>query len=100
MFCPLDISPDVTQSKKYKEIKELLDFGQALNKDGANEFFNIKSIQLVSDTLGYEQKEEIFDLITDKQKLYNCKFNYFDVNEKIIKKSSIYTPYNHLQFHI
>ena len=97
MFCPLDISPDVTQSKKYKDIKELSDFGQALNKDGANEFFNIKSIKLVSDTNGYKQKQEIFDLITIKQIPYNYKFNYFDINEKINKKSSVYTPYNHPQ---
>ena len=26
MFCPLDISPDVTQSRKYKQIKKLSDF--------------------------------------------------------------------------
>ena len=80
MFCPFDINPDVTQSEKYKEIKELSSFGQALNKDGANNFFNLKSIKLVIDTLGYEQKEAVFDLITDKQKLCNYKFNYIDVN--------------------
>ena len=92
MFLPLDIRPNVTQSKKCKEIKELSDFGQALSKDGAKEFFNIKSIKLVSDTLRYGQKEEIFELITVKQILYNYKFNYFEINEKINKKARSALP--------
>ena len=41
MFCPLDIRPGITQSKQYKEVNELSDFGKELKSSGANVFFNI-----------------------------------------------------------
>ena len=48
MFCPLDIKPDISKSaKKYKEIKELSDFGEELESKGSNVFFNIEEISLV-----------------------------------------------------
>ena len=58
IFCPLDIRPDVTQSKKYKEIKELSDFGKDLKSNDVNVFFNIKEISLATDIQGYREKEE------------------------------------------
>ena len=39
----------------------------------------------------------MFDLMTKKQKLFEYKFNYSDVEEKKIKESTIYRPYDHLQ---
>ena len=49
MFCPLDIKPDISKSsKKYKEIKELSDFGEELESKGSCVFFNIEEISLVS----------------------------------------------------
>ena len=98
MFCPLDIRPDVTQSKKYKEIKELSDFGEELKSNGTNIFFNRREISLITDILGYKEREEkIFKLITKKQKLFEYKYNYFNVNKKRIKEAAIYRPYDHLQ---
>ena len=52
MFCPLDIKPDISKSaKKYKEIKELSDFGKELESNGGNVFCNIE-ISVKSDALG------------------------------------------------
>ena len=95
MFCLLDIKPDISQSaKKYKEIKELSDFGEELGSNGSNVFFNIKEILLVSDALGYREKEEkIFKLATEKQKLCEYEFNYFNLNKKKIKKAAINRPF-------
>ena len=59
MFCPLEIKPDISKSvKKYKEIKELSDFGEKLESKVNNVFFNIKEISLVSNILGYRRPDE------------------------------------------
>ena len=91
------MNPDVAQSKRFKLIKESSDVGQELNSNGSNVFFSISSINLVADTLGYIQSPEQFDLMLNQQKLFTNNFDYFDVDEKSVKKSSIYTPYKHLQ---
>ena len=39
VFCPLNIKPDISKSaKKYKEINELSDFGEALESNASNLF--------------------------------------------------------------
>ena len=90
MFCPLNIKPDISKSaKKYIEIKELSDFGKELQSNSSTVFFNIDEISLKSDTLSYKEPfEETFKLVTDKQKLFNYEFNYFNLDEKKDKKSS------------
>ena len=45
-------------------------------------FFNISSVDVVADTLGYIQREEQLNLVPDKQKIFTYSFNYFDVDEK------------------
>ena len=82
MFCPLDIKPDISNSaKKYKEIKELSDFGEELESKGSNVFFNIKEIYLVSNILGHREPDEIiFKLATEKQKLFEFEFDNFNLN--------------------
>lgn len=60
-------------------------------------FFNISSVDVVADTLGYIQSEEQLNLVPDKQKIFTYSFNYFDVDEKTIKKASIYMPYGYFQ---
>lgn len=60
-------------------------------------FFYLSSINLVGNTLGYIQSNDQFDIMPNKQKLFASDLNYFDVNEKDIKKASIYTPYKHFQ---
>ena len=40
MICPLDIKPDISKpATKYKEIKELSDFGKELESNDSNIFF-------------------------------------------------------------
>ena len=99
MFCPLDIKPGINKSaKKYKEIKELSHFGKELELNGSNVFFNIEEVSLKSDALGYKELfEKTFKLVTDKQKLFNYEFNYFNLDEDKIKKAAICRPYDHLQ---
>ena len=80
-------------------IKELSSVGQELNSNGPDVFSNISSIDLVADTLAlaiYRAKSN-FNLVPDKQKIFTYSFNYFDVDEKTIKKASIYSPYEHFQ---
>ena len=40
----------------------------------------------MADTSGYIQSSEQFDIMPEKQKLFTYVFDYFDVNEKSIKK--------------
>ena len=43
MLCPLDARPYISKSaEKYKEIKELSDFGKELESNGGNVFCNIE----------------------------------------------------------
>ena len=59
MFCALEIKPDISKSaKKYKEIKELSDFGEKLESKVNNVFFNIKETSLVSNILGHRRPDE------------------------------------------
>ena len=97
MICYIKVNSDVPQSKQFKSIKELSDIGQELNGNGPNVFFNISSINLVANTLGYIQTNNQFGIMPKKQKLFACGFNYFDVDEKSFKNASIYTPYEHFQ---
>ena len=95
MFRPLDIKPDISKSgKKYKEIKELSDFGKELESNGFNLFFNIREISLKSDAVGYKEpfEKKTFKLVTDKQKLFNYKFSYFNLYKKKIKKQQYTYP--------
>ena len=68
MFCSVDIKPDISKSvNKYKEIKELSDFGKESESNGSNVFFNIREIWLKSDAVGYKEPfEKTFKLVTDK----------------------------------
>ena len=53
MFCSVDIKPDIIKSvNKYKEIKELSDFGKESESNGSNVFFNIREIWPKSDAVG------------------------------------------------
>ena len=63
MICYIKINSDVAQSKKFKSIKELSDIGQELNGNGPNVFFNISSINLVANTLGYIQTNNQFGIM-------------------------------------
>ena len=85
MICYIKINSDVPQSKKFKSIKELSDIGQELNGNGPNVFFNISSINLVANTLGYIQTNNQFGIMPK------------NVDEKSFKNASIYTPYEHFQ---
>lgn len=94
MFCTRDIKPDKSKScKKYKEIKELSDFGEELQLNGSNVFLNIKEISLVSDVEGLEEPfEKTFKLVKDKQKLFDYEFNYFILDKKRSKKQQYTGP--------
>ena len=93
MFCSVNIKPDISKSvNKYKEIKELSDFGKESESNGSNVFFNIREIWLKSDAVGYKEPfEKTFKLVTDKQKLFNHEFN-FNLDEKKIKKQQYTDP--------
>ena len=90
MFCPLAIKPDISKScKKYKEIKELSDFVEELESNGSNVYFNTKEISLIPNSEGYKGLfDKTFNLVTDKQKLYECEFNYCNLQGKKDQKSN------------
>lgn len=92
MFCPHAIKPDISKSrKKYKEIKELSAFEEELESNGSNVYFNTKEILLIPNSEGYKGPfDKTFNLVTDKQKLYECEFNYRNLEEKKIKKAAIF----------
>ena len=59
MLCPLDARPYISKSaEKYKEIKELSDFGKELESNGGNVFCNIE-IWVKSDAPGKEPFEKM-----------------------------------------
>ena len=94
IFGPLSIKTHISKSAQiYKEIKELLDFGKKLESNGSNVFFNIGEISLKSDALGYKEPfEKTFKLVTDKQKLFNYEFDYFNLDENGSKKKQYSDP--------
>ena len=94
MFCTHAIKPDIIKShKKYKEIKELSDFVEELESNGSNVYFNTKEILLIPNSEGYKGPfDKTFNLVTDKQKRYECEFNYCNLEEKRSKKQQYSDP--------
>ena len=52
----------------------------------------------MSNSEGYKEPfDKTFNLVRNKQKLYEYEFNYFNIDEKKIQKAVIYRPYDNLR---